>query len=180
MRQLMIILLSVGFAVAQNAPVALTINPNDDSVVAENTSGKEIVMISLVLSGKDLPDWVSGHDWYFKQGGCAPGDLCEVAHGAGQRVDSAAIAYIQFADGSSFGDKPDNLALQLRAEYLTFYKNAGAAYRSGGEKGLSNYINTTTDSRIAKHYQRMEKNSGIGAVVSQVESHLAAANSRSF
>ena len=143
MRQLMIILLSVGFAVAQNAPVALTINPNDDSVVAENTSGKEIVMISLVLSGKDLPDWVSGHDWYFKQGGCAPGDLCEVAHGAGQRVDSAAIA-------------------------------------SGGEKGLSNYINTTTDSRIAKHYQRMEKNSGIGAVVSQVESHLAAANSRSF
>ncbi len=128
-------------------------------------------MISLVLSGKDLPDRVSGHDWYFKQGGCAPGVLCIASRGVGQRVDSAAIAYIQFADGSSFGDKPDNFALQLRAEYLMFYKNAGAAYRSGGEKGLSNYINTTTDSRIAKQYQqyqRMERSSAIGAVVSQV------------
>jgi len=180
MKHLMVILVAIASALAQKAPVALTIDPNDYSVTAENISGKEIVMISLVLSGKGLPDRVSGHDWYFKQGGCAAGELCLASHGVGQRVDSAAITYIQFADGSSFGDRPDDFALKLRAEYLTFYKNASAAYQSDGETGLSKYINTTTDSHISKRYQRIEKDSGIGAVVSQVQSHLAAANSRPF
>lgn len=135
MRQLMIILLSVGFALAQNAPVALTIDPNDYSVVAENISGKEIVMISLVLSGKDLPDRVSGHDWYFKQGGCAPGFLCIASRGVGQRVDSAAIAYIQFADGSSFGDKLDNFAYNYApstsCSTKTQVRRTGRAVRKG-------------------------------------------------
>ncbi|SRR6266851_3748419 len=180
---LLLILLATVAASAQTAKVPATLEVTPTMIMATNTSTQEIIAV-VIRSPAGGSGWsaVISHDFYFKQG-ITPTEATAVdAHDDGRTYISAELLFVQFADGSTWGDS--TLAADLlarRKPQKDFLENVLLAYQSQGEQAFVDQLQQEKEFRgLATHLLDIQKQSGTAAAVDVVKDRLAAANSRGF
>jgi hypothetical protein len=166
----------------------MTVSFSSSSATATNVSSKEIVLITVMVTYKEQSDGPvpAVHDLYFKQGGVPAGTMQDVVHPqTNMTITKVALTYVQFADGTSWGDGSDRFtqqAISRRPTIKDLLTNAMAAYQSASDQGLIDYLTkySGTESGFAKTYLNMQKTSGTAAAVAQIQSRVNAAQGRSF
>ena len=187
-------------ALSQAPPVRIMVS--DADAQATNISSKEIVLLEVMVSIKvsadgttlTQPGHPAVHDFYFKPGGMAPGDIAEIARpGEGQTIAAAKLVFVQFADGTTWGKDPENpgdsaieMAMSNRQELRAFYEAAITAYYGQGEQAFLDCLNQNLKQHklqvggYARQFLQIQKDSGTAAAVAQIQKRLDAAKARPF
>ena len=180
----LLLILSVTFAAsAQTTKVPATLQVSPTMIMATNASTQEIIAI-IVRSPAGGSGWsgVISHDFYFKHG-ITPTEATAVdAHDDSRTYISAELLFVQFADGSTWGDS--KLAVELlarRTPQKTFFENVLSAYQSQGSRSFVDQLQQERQFiGVAARLLDIQKQSGTQAAVDVVKERLAAANSRLF
>jgi hypothetical protein len=181
-KNILFVFLFGALVLAQNAPVSLTVATS--TAQATNTSNKEIVLLEIMVSARTKYPVV--HEYYFKPGGFASGDVEEVVHSTpyGSTITSATPVFAQFADGSTWGTSDDAVqeTIGRRALVRTLYNEALSAYHAQGEQAFLDRLARETGAAItfAQQFLLVQKQSGTAVAVDQMQTRLSTAESRSF
>ena len=177
MKTLCLLISLVGVALAQTTdPVILQLRRA--SATATNASTKEIVYIAVKLTtGKPpLPPTYSysARDFFFAPDGLGPLETMEIVHEEQMNDPSvkAQVMFVQFADGSTWGEPNEYSAvtLKLRKPKFDFCERALAAYRSGGKAALTAQLENATQGFSGYAYSFEDRVKG--AVAAEARSML--------
>jgi len=197
-RTLVLLGLCTALAIAQSS-VPLTFTVHDSKVDAKNVSTKTIVFVATNL-GAD--------DFYFLPGGRPPGAGCW-AGSSGRllipgeapppRITKIEVRLIQFSDGTTWGDSSlfqTGFVSIIKGRVVSreFYQGAISAYDLRGDREFVSFLRQARDTpadpdpdasfpearSLAIKYLRIQQTSGPAAAISEIRSHLYAAQGRSF
>jgi hypothetical protein len=179
-------LLLVSTAAAQSAYIEQT---NKAGVVSlKNVSGQPIVMIvgTILLDGKPTGTNNYTRDFFFKTPGFLNGDVTEddTNYAPNQPVQSynIKVTYLQFEDGSEWGDKKTAQdAFAKRAASLAYLQNLTAA--SDTQANFLAVLNRPqepgpNEAATQRHYPTILREVGTPTTIAYVKERLAAATSR--
>lgn len=184
-----VFVLAVAVAAQSAAPITVAFSTMEAQ--ATNVTSKQIVMVAVTVSSKELPDTTTIHDFYFVQGGMAAGDVKEVVHGDSTRTITAVKPlFVQFEDGSFWGDtslladpnSPASYVVSKRKPLLAMFQGAVQAAQNG-DQSLTDYLSNVQDEKtrgFAKRLLSVQKQSGTAAAVQQAQTRVNAAKNRSF
>jgi hypothetical protein len=165
------------------------------AVNGRNVSQKDIMFFTVVLR---TPQGQTGatfnHDYYFKINGhgIQPGESVTLNHMLSHRraldesLTEGTVAYIQFADGTSWGDPgiaDAGTLIANRPRLVELYEQALKAYNSGGENGVQAFLEAAKADAAQSETNRVEANhllavmqqKGVAESVSRLQTRLAAA-----
>jgi hypothetical protein len=180
---LLLILLAPVAASAQTAKAPATLEVTPTMIMAINTSTQEIIAV-VIRSPAGGGGWsgVISHDFYFKHG-ITPTEATAVdAHDDGRTYTSAELLFVQFADGSIWGDF--KLAVDLLAQrkpQKAFLERVLLAYQSQGEQAFVDQLQQEKQFLgLTARLLGVQRQAGTQAAVDVVKERLAAADSRRF
>ncbi len=174
------------------------------SVIVKNVSNKTVISM-WVRVNTDTTEIISKHEHFFKDHGIAAGDTIEIAipelaavsttntslgltttvNTPGSPNISAELLFVQFEDGTSWGDEKSAANVHAeRAAMEAYLKHVSAAYQQAGEAAMVTAMNenvdTVTDSVQALRAILMQsyKAGGISAALDQLNHRLQNAANR--
>jgi len=165
----------------------------EGTVTVRNIAGKSA--LALVLTIKTATSEMRySHDFFFKKGGLAPEETFDIPIGGGltftfnamttkARAD-AELRFIQFDDGSTWGDKAAAESLIAdRARVEVYLRGLLAAYTDQGERGLVSALRTpphlhSSAYEVYQRLMRMQKESGTAATLEGIRTRLKVAADR--
>jgi hypothetical protein len=131
------------------------------------------------------------HDYYFKPEGVMPNTLedftplqpPQLPPPGKAQMTGGKVIYVQFVDGTEWGDHPigEEKLLRERKPRLRLIADMVDAYSRSGDKGFSDYIETAKtsdnilDRSFAKHVWMMQQQSGIDGALGFLKMRLASA-----
>ena len=181
---LLLILLATVAASAQTAKAPATLEVTPTMIMASNTSTQEIIAVVIRSPRAGGGGWsgVISHDFYFKHGITPTEAIAVDAHDDGRTYTSAELLFVQFADGSIWGDS--KLAVDLLAQrkpQKAFLERVLLAYQSQGEQAFVDQLQQEKQFLgLTARLLGVQRQAGTQAAVDVVKERLAAADSRRF
>jgi hypothetical protein len=178
---LILLVTAAGWAQTTKLPITLEVTPT--SIMATNLSNQEIVAI-VIRSPKGGSGWsgVISHDFYFRHG-IAPTEAAVVdAQDDRRRYNSAEVLFVQFADGSTWGDSAvSSDFMARRGTEKHFLEGALSAYQNQGEQAFLDQLQQEKDLRgLAARLISVQKERGTTAVIDVIKERLEAAGTKPF
>jgi hypothetical protein len=152
-----------------------------------NVSSKEILFYAVDLGG----DHTYRRDYYFKRAGIQPGateNIVSASVGKYPVIPQAKVQYVQFVDGTSWGDyNAATTLLEVRPVLLGLFNQLITAYNMGGETGVVQLLNGLLADKtqvanvhgMATHFLLADQSNGIAGVIFDLNKRVAAAESHS-
>ncbi len=173
----------------------LALNGTTDAVTGKNVSSKEILFFAVVLRLGTSPGQDSqfdsahfNHDYYFKPNGILPRATESISHMTSHHLGAAltqgTVEYVQFVDGSSWGDSAAGAELIVdRQSALEMYGKIIAAYSTGGGPGMLAFLNgvkadaaqSAGNHADAENLIGMAAQNGVDGAIFHLKAKLAAA-----
>jgi len=190
-RTALLLLSSFTMALGQASSNPVTVKATNGIVTFTNTGTVSIAAI-VATTSTDGNVGLFRHDYYFNKSGFGPSDYQDFdmvvpaarAQGHIPQV-SATVVFLQFADGSTWGDaqRPEvrEMIAWRKAEKEAF-QNLVAAYASGGDTAFQNAVSalpaTAPERFVARLVADLQKQGGSAAAVASINDRLAAAAAR--
>ena len=161
--------LLLGCALAQSQPFEFS-EASADTWQGKNAASKEI--LAYVVEFRSSQYKLFSNDFYFKSEGVAPG---EVETFEVKASEPGHVLWVQFADGSEWGDRRSDL-LTHRKTLTHLASEMMNAYSHGGEKEFLAYLeaNKGVDGFV-QHVWRMKDQDGTESAIDNLRNRLASA-----
>jgi hypothetical protein len=169
----------------------LSLSGTSANVLGTNTASKDILAYVLVFQTATNPNkFTFRHDHYFKPTVLVAGttdtviELPSVSHLDLSAPVKARVTYVQFVDGSTWGDAASGAPILLdRAELSQLLSRATDAYTKKGEAGFLQLMNDTKQDpqqlpvtrNMAGHMLSLQSQGGMAEVLVELNGRLSAA-----
>jgi hypothetical protein len=170
--------------------VSITNSKAAFAVQGKNVSNKDIILYRVELVGINVND----HDYYFQSHSIMSGDVANVLVPTALDINTMLqnpqaldkpqmrVIYVQFGDGTDWGDKTVGMSLRAKRPILTAALNSWlAAYKSGGDTALQEALGnepTYFCQGVASNVLSIQARSGTTSAVAFIESRLDSAKTR--
>jgi len=150
------------------------------TLTAKNVGAKQIIAYFAEMNAFGDVSWLS-HDYFFLPFVIEPGDVVEVDSldsevflGPAHHPPEAWVLYVQFTDGTTWGDKAFGKKISARRpKEIAFLEKLLSAYENQGESVFLDYLRTETDPDL--HVCDFQAQSGTPAALDCVKERLNSA-----
>lgn len=169
------------FVTPPDPPLSLTVHPA--SIEGSNDSHKVVILVAIryttnFYTGDEST--LDVHDYYFKPDDIAPGGRVELVHSVDAgKITHAKLIYVQFIDGTSWGDiqsEPMIIeGLSHRTDLAAFYRRILAAGVLGANDEVRAAASDDSEHRLRVHARWLlgvEAEAGVQAMLDKAKARM--------